>query len=111
MYVENHFKSQSMALNINGKVLSYPQNQATNLQISILPKTITSAINIRTVSETNSKNYTTTPLSNITIQEKFNNMGQKDITAYGEINRCVSLYNQGSVNIAKNDLCYNALKN
>lgn len=111
MYVENSFKSQSMALNINGKSLSYPQNQATNLQINILPKTITSAINIRIVSENNSKNYNNTPLSNIIIQESYNNMGQKSVATYGEINRCVSLYNQGSVNIAKNDLCYNALKN
>ena len=111
IFVENSFKSQSMALNINGKLLSYAQNEPTNLSISLLPKTATSAISITTLSEGISKTYNNPTLSKLAIQENYTSMGQKSVATYGEINRCISLYNQGYVNITKDDLCYNARRN
>ncbi|MDR0859505.1 MAG: thrombospondin type 3 repeat-containing protein [Candidatus Peribacteria bacterium] len=111
-FVENPFKSHSMALNINGTQFSYAQAQATNLSLSLLPISSATPISItNTFGVNQTQTFPATPLSKIKLQTTYTSAGSKTVTSFGEINRCVSLVNQGTVYVSSADRCLTALKN
>ena len=110
-FVANPFQTNSVALNIHGTKLSYAQGEQTNLRLNILPNSITTPISITNRFASNqSTNYSNTQISRILLQHIYDTADKKIITSFGEINRCVSLYNQGTVYITSQDRCLNALK-
>ncbi|MDR3168871.1 MAG: PKD domain-containing protein [Candidatus Peribacteria bacterium] len=114
-FVENPFASHSVALNIVGTQFSYPQAQPVKFTLSLLsrsPAGLPTPIRIaNTFAINQSQTFSATPLSKIVLQYVYPDAGTKSITSFGEINRCVSLFNQGTVYISAEDRCLAALKN
>jgi hypothetical protein len=104
------FTNTSFALNIYGTKLSYPQYQPLNLRLNLLPKTLTTPLHITTTFESSqSQTFSNTPLSSIMFPYSSTSAGNKTISALGTLNRCVSVFNQGTLSITTHDLCLNAL--
>jgi PKD repeat protein len=111
-FVKNPFKTQSVALNIQGSTLSYPQYQPLKFSLSLLPKTLKTALQItNTFSITQSESFANPTIENIKLQKSYEDKGNKTLTSFGQINRCVSVFNQGTVHITTTDICLTALKN
>jgi hypothetical protein len=110
--ITNPFTAQSIALNISGKVVSYPQQQATNFSLASIPSSLAAPIRVTTTFERNqTKNFSHQFLPSILLQYSYASAGNKTVSAIAEVNRCVSVFNQGNVYITTNDICLTALKN
>ena len=110
--VVNPFASQSVALNISGP-LNYQQQQNTNLSLSSIPASLPTPLSVTTTFGSNQyKKVSHTPLSQIKLQRSYANAGNKAVASIGEINRCVSVFNQGTIYInTTEDFCLNASRN
>ena len=110
--VTNPFAAQSIALNITG-ALTYDLTQATNLSLAGIPRTLPAPISvINTFGNNQYQRLAHTPLSQIRLQYTYTNAGSKAIASIAEVNRCISVFNQGTVYINTiEDICLKALKN
>ncbi|MDR0606932.1 MAG: thrombospondin type 3 repeat-containing protein [Candidatus Peribacteria bacterium] len=111
-FVENPFKSHSIALNVVGSQFSYPQAHPIKFSLSLLPTVVSTPISItNTFAVNQSQTFSAIPISKIALQYSYPDAGTKSITSYGKINRCVALFNQGTVYISAEDRCLTALNN
>ena len=109
--IQNPLLTQSYVVNVLWNRLSYNQGEKLSLWLDIYPIK-TPIASLFTSYEIGHKNFLYSPdLSKTVLDFAYATAWDKLISNSVEVNRCVSLVNQGTININSVDLCQSALKN
>ena len=107
--IQNPLMTQSYAINLDWKDLSFEPNKNLDLKLNTFPKT--SVLSLFTSYQVGQKNYLIRPdLSRIVLDYAYTSAGDELLTNSVEINRCVALTNQWTIHVKSVDVCKEALK-